>query len=315
MKNSISTIVSIGFLLSFNCGLAQSIYSAEHYKYSELKKEINGYRNNSHTDSLRSDSLQIQNSDSLLGAYVLSAVRNKTEGAVDSGIDRIENKLSSRVGIPSDIPGFNPIDEFETIKQQTGFQGQTAFDHFSGQAEKLNYALSKFDDLKRKGKELRSITGKRDSAGFTFKQLQVLFNCGGVRPLTSEPVIDLYPTIGVLLSDKLALNAGKSIRVGQNPGTFRGRRIGAEYYLHKELCIFLEGEILQFINEGVSIVNRHMLTGIKKIIPLKGHLSSFVMAGLDWGRQLPDDGYAERYRYRAGIEYKIIPKQALNSDH
>jgi hypothetical protein len=308
MKKLISTTFSIGFTISFYCVSAQSFYSAEYYKFSELNKEVKRYQKHICTDSLTSDSLLIHNADSLSWAYVTSAVRNKVEESVKSGIERMETELSLRAGIPSDIPTSNPFEEFETISQQAGFQGQTAFDHFSGQSEKLNYALSKFDDLKRKGKELRNVTGNRDSAGFTFKKFQFLLNCGGVRPLTAEPAIDLYPTIGVLLFNKLVLNGGKLIRVGQNPGTFRGLRLGAEYYLHKELCVFLEGEILQFINEGVSISNRHMLTGIKKTIPLKGHLSSFVMAGLDWGRQLANDGYAERYRYRAGLEYKIIPK-------
>lgn len=309
MKNLISTILSSGLVISLLCASGQSLqYPGSAIRLKHLN-DISRYRKIIRFNSSLSDSLYIQEPDSLVAVYVKAAAEEKIKDAAGSVTGRVGNELSSQFEIPRGLFSVSPLNEFELTRAASEFLNHTSFNHFSGQAEKLNLALSQFDNLKRSEKVLRSTRDSLNSKRFSFRQVHFLINCGLVRPLTVLPAIDLYPSIAVLLYNKLAFHLGKTARLGQSQGIFSGKRIAAEYYLHGGLSVFVEGEILNFITEDISVQNSHLITGIKKTILLKGHLTSFVMAGLDWGRQLPDDGYAERYRYRAGIEYHFGLKQ------
>ena len=71
----------------------------------------------------------------------------------------------------------------------------------------------------------------------------------------------------------------------------------------------MEIEILETTFMGIKSKRSHLVSSLKKTIPVYRSLYSFVQFSFDWGRQVSGDGYPERFGYQAGVQLQLKPEK------
>lgn len=184
--------------------------------------------------------------------------------------------------------------------------GRQAMNHFSGKEEVLHKAIRTLSDLRLQSEKMFKWFSRSDSGVYVPKTFSIIIGTGFFRPLSPTSALDLYPSFGIACQSKISVFFGWTRRIGS--GGYFGNRYVVDYVWKKGLSVQLELERLTLVKEGGISRRSHMLTGVKKSIVISERFQSYVLTLIDWGRQMPDDGYAERYRIRAGIDYLLWKK-------
>lgn len=240
-------------------------------------------------DSLTTDSLSLFSS---LAEEVISNQVNR----VASGEWSLTRQLldESPDGKLMELSGFNAVDPSQAIN------------HFSGKEELLNRGIQAISDLHAQKENFFKKWIRADSSLRSPKALSVTLSMGFVRPFSATLAADVYPSIGFTNGSGITVLCGWTHRIGY--GKYYGGRLGIDYFWKHGLSVWTELERLVQGQEGRVIRRNHVLTGIKKSVKISDRAQSYVLTLIDWGRQFPDDGYAERYRIRVGVDYQLWKK-------
>lgn len=199
----------------------------------------------------------------------------------------------------------------ELSEQKTNLLNVSALDHFLGKEEVLQEAMNTFSRLKQGRERLNDLMQKSDSAkkfkppGFTFISL------GTFRPIGTDLSLAVYPSAGFVWRSGFGLQMGfvRRISVARESGRIAGYRSAASYQLNPGFSLSMEIEILKTTFMGIKSKRSHLVSSLKKTIPVYRSLYSFVQFSFDWGRQVSGDGYPERFGYQAGVQLQLKPEK------
>ena len=190
---------------------------------------------------------------------------------------------------------------------QFGSIGLKAINHFSGKEEILQNAFRTFSELKRKKEKVQDLLKSSDSIRRNKRPAFTQFYTGLSRPVSSGVAFDLYPGVGFIWPSGWGIQLGFTYRISwnNNLASLFGYRVATVYYLTHGLSIQIDGEKLRMANNESFSYRLHLVGSIRKTIPIAGLLYSFIQVAYDFGRPVQQDGYGERYHYRAGVEYRL----------
>jgi len=288
------TLFFILMTTAIECNEAVAQKNFENPAYSFLKV-LNYLQDSLHrpgilsADSLATDSLSLFSS---LAEEVISNQVNRVASGEWSLTRQLVNESPDEK--LKELSGFNALDPFPAIN------------HFSGKEEMLNRGIQAISDLHSQKEHFFKKWIRSDSALRSPKAISVALSMGIIRPFSSSLTTDLYPSIGFTTGSGITVLCGWTQRIGY--GKYYGGRLAFDYSWKYGFSVLAELERLVQDQEGVEVRRNHFLTGIEKSVKISDRAQSYVLTLIDWGRQLPDDGYAERYRIRVGIDYLLWKK-------
>ena len=240
-------------------------------------------------DSLTGDSLSVFSS--LAEEFIVNQVNRVASDEWSLARQWLEESPEEKL---MKISGFNAVDLSHAIN------------HFSGKDEMLKQGIQAISDLQAQKENFFKKWIRSDSSLRSPRSISITLSMGMVRPSSASLAADVYPSIGLASGSGITVLCGWTQRIGY--GKYYGGRLAFDYSWKHGLSLWTELEHLVQEQEGFMIRRNHLVTGIKKSVRLSDRAQSFVLSLIDWGRQLPDDGYAERYRIRIGIAYQLWKK-------
>lgn len=182
-----------------------------------------------------------------------------------------------------------------------------AINHFSGKEEALQQALNIFSEVKNGSKFLSDLKGKNNEKNKEKNSRQMIFSIGMIRPTIPGYAFDLYPAVGFISRNGPGFQLGIVQRISASAeGSYLfAHRAAFTWYFNPGFLVLLDVENLRYKFRGNVNSQTHLISSLKKTVPVYRSLSSFLQISFDWGEPQPSDGYADRLSYQAGIQIQL----------